>query len=162
MECLGCRYDLSGLTEPRCPECGRAFDRSDPSTFAPAAARRASAHRMVWLAGWIGCGPLGFVALMHLALVAARLELGRWPHRWGMDDPKELAGIGGTVYAIAQFGFLLIPLSLAGLGWPVAVLVWRRRWAHAVLAVLAFAGAWCVGFAFARWDPVDAGVWFFD
>jgi hypothetical protein len=24
--CLNCGYDLRGLTEPRCPECGKAFD----------------------------------------------------------------------------------------------------------------------------------------
>src|SRR5690242_19490405 len=27
--CLGCDYPLRGLTEPRCPECGRAFDPRD-------------------------------------------------------------------------------------------------------------------------------------
>src|SRR5262245_46940874 len=33
MHCLTCHYDLSHLTEHRCPECGRTFDPSDPSTF---------------------------------------------------------------------------------------------------------------------------------
>jgi len=31
--CLGCGYSLRGLTEPRCPECGRPFDPADPTTF---------------------------------------------------------------------------------------------------------------------------------
>lgn len=31
--CLKCGYLLRGLTEPRCPECGRAFDPRNPSTF---------------------------------------------------------------------------------------------------------------------------------
>jgi len=31
--CLNCRYPLHGLTEPRCPECGRAFDPSDPTSM---------------------------------------------------------------------------------------------------------------------------------
>ena len=26
--CARCGYNLTGLTEPRCPECGEAFDRS--------------------------------------------------------------------------------------------------------------------------------------
>ena len=26
--CLGCGYNLCGLTQPRCPECGRAFTQS--------------------------------------------------------------------------------------------------------------------------------------
>ena len=31
--CLRCFYDLRGLPEPRCPECGRRFDPADPRTF---------------------------------------------------------------------------------------------------------------------------------
>lgn len=31
--CLGCGYTLTGLPEPRCPECGRFFDPASPSTF---------------------------------------------------------------------------------------------------------------------------------
>lgn len=31
--CLGCGYLLRGLPEPVCPECGRAFDIEDPSTY---------------------------------------------------------------------------------------------------------------------------------
>jgi len=34
MYCLGCRYDLRGLPENRCPECGRSFDPSQSRTFA--------------------------------------------------------------------------------------------------------------------------------
>jgi hypothetical protein len=33
MRCLSCQYDLSNLTEHRCPECGRAFDPQDLQTF---------------------------------------------------------------------------------------------------------------------------------
>ena len=29
--CPGCDYDLRGLSEPRCPECGRAFDSASAS-----------------------------------------------------------------------------------------------------------------------------------
>src|SRR5678816_1543008 len=31
--CLDCNYPLHGLPTPRCPECGREFDPSDPSTM---------------------------------------------------------------------------------------------------------------------------------
>ncbi len=31
--CLTCGYILDHLPEPRCPECGRAFDPSNPDTF---------------------------------------------------------------------------------------------------------------------------------
>jgi hypothetical protein len=33
VRCLSCNYDLSNLIEHRCPECCRAFDVNDPSTF---------------------------------------------------------------------------------------------------------------------------------
>ncbi len=33
MRCKTCQYPLAKLTEHRCPECGRAFDPNDPSTF---------------------------------------------------------------------------------------------------------------------------------
>jgi predicted amidophosphoribosyltransferase len=33
VRCLSCKYDLSHLTEHRCPECGRTFDPSDALTF---------------------------------------------------------------------------------------------------------------------------------
>lgn len=33
MRCRTCGYDLQGLEEHRCPECGRAFDPFDPQTF---------------------------------------------------------------------------------------------------------------------------------
>src|SRR5687767_6979345 len=31
--CLRCFYDLRGLPENRCPECGRFFDPDDPRTY---------------------------------------------------------------------------------------------------------------------------------
>lgn len=33
MHCLTCSYNLANLPTGACPECGRAFDRDDPSTF---------------------------------------------------------------------------------------------------------------------------------
>lgn len=35
MHCLDCGYALDGLTEHRCPECGRAFDPADEKTWRP-------------------------------------------------------------------------------------------------------------------------------
>src|SRR5262245_57642286 len=31
--CIACGYRLCGLSHPRCPECGNAFDPADPQTF---------------------------------------------------------------------------------------------------------------------------------
>jgi hypothetical protein len=33
MRCLGCGYDLHGLPENRCPECGRPFNPDNSATF---------------------------------------------------------------------------------------------------------------------------------
>ena len=35
MYCLACHYDLRGLTEHRCPECGRPFAPGSPRSFSP-------------------------------------------------------------------------------------------------------------------------------
>lgn len=34
MRCLTCQYDLRKLSERRCPECGRAFDPNDITSYA--------------------------------------------------------------------------------------------------------------------------------
>jgi hypothetical protein len=46
MRCLNCKYDLSHLTEHRCPECGREFDPKDPQTFGSPPNREAA---IIWL-----------------------------------------------------------------------------------------------------------------
>ena len=38
MRCLSCKYSLSHLAVHRCPECGRAFDPNNSSTFRPSVA----------------------------------------------------------------------------------------------------------------------------
>lgn len=40
--CLGCGYRLMNLPSQTCPECGRWFDPSDPTTFGPIQKRRLS------------------------------------------------------------------------------------------------------------------------
>jgi len=35
MHCIECGYSLAGLDRQRCPECGRPFVRTDPSTWNP-------------------------------------------------------------------------------------------------------------------------------
>ena len=43
MYCRECGYDLRGTPEPRCSECGRVFDPSDPRTYQALPRARASA-----------------------------------------------------------------------------------------------------------------------
>jgi hypothetical protein len=45
--CRGCGYDLHGLVEPRCPECGRTFDPALLSSLETRRAAPASAARQI-------------------------------------------------------------------------------------------------------------------
>lgn len=55
--CNGCGYNLAGLEQSRCPECGRGFDTGDPRTF-----RRRPLRR-----GWVRWGVRAGVLLVLLA-----------------------------------------------------------------------------------------------
>lgn len=35
MRCRTCKYEISNITERRCPECGCEFDPADPMTWSP-------------------------------------------------------------------------------------------------------------------------------
>jgi hypothetical protein len=63
--CLGCNYPLRGLREPRCPECGRAFDPDDPWTMnigrpMPPVVRRliAPPGRRSWIVFFVAIGAI--------------------------------------------------------------------------------------------------------
>ncbi|HEX8914698.1 MAG TPA: hypothetical protein VF796_20270 [Humisphaera sp.] len=51
--CRGCHYNLRGLAEPRCPECGRTFDpaRADSYDLTPVGGVRAALPRAARWAG---------------------------------------------------------------------------------------------------------------
>jgi hypothetical protein len=64
--CLDCNYSLHGLMTDRCPECGRAFDPGDASSFN-------AGRRLTWLDRNL-LAPLGVPTLMS-AMVAPLLLL---------------------------------------------------------------------------------------
>jgi hypothetical protein len=45
--CKNCRYELRGLMDYRCPECGQAYDPWSPATFTYFATRRAEIRHQV-------------------------------------------------------------------------------------------------------------------
>jgi len=49
--CLNCWYVLDGLTSSRCPECGRGFDATDPSSFSTLPRRAYHFQRMLPILG---------------------------------------------------------------------------------------------------------------
>jgi hypothetical protein len=67
--CLGCGYDLRGLTSRQCPECGRAFNPADPATMGPRGLRlgpigRWATSRVGW-AAWVFTGGILLAILWH-------------------------------------------------------------------------------------------------
>ena len=60
MYCRICRYNLRSLEGPACPECGRAFDPDDPSSYDSVPSwRRACTATLV----------LGFVPVLALQVL---------------------------------------------------------------------------------------------
>ena len=105
MFCLKCGYNLFGLPNHICPECGSGFNPSDDSTYSHTAHRRRSVpFRLVCL---MTLYPLIPLALVWATWLAARLHLGRIPKAMA-DDPKQLGGLVPVAYVAAY-------LSLGGL-----------------------------------------------
>ncbi len=67
MYCKQCRYPLSQLRTPACPECGRAFDPGDARTFRRVAGRARLSFK-TWLVLLRACylGGYGAARSMHL------------------------------------------------------------------------------------------------
>jgi len=114
--CLDCNYPLRGLAEPRCPECGRAFDPADAHTFNP------GRPMPRWTRWWLK--PAGRGMLIGAALAA--LLLATVPYRDFMEP--------GVSYLAPHFR---IPLtdrhvgithkSVAALLWLALFVAWSGR-----------------------------------
>jgi hypothetical protein len=90
MLCRSCDYDLAATGTGRCPECGRAFDPGNPSTFET---RRRATQAILGVVLAIG---LGFAAYGLL----------RWSWAWPYGDShhaafRSIAGVGATLGVIA-------------------------------------------------------------
>ncbi len=68
--CLGCGYSLYGLPANVCPECGRAFDPLDVTTFD---SRTPATRRRKWIVRGIVVACLG---LVYFAVGPRRLAIG--------------------------------------------------------------------------------------
>lgn len=87
--CLGCGYMLKSLPKPRCPECGRAFDRYDAASMKLPGLRKS---HMLW--------PRTFGRLMiDISLVAGVLTL-------YASEGSEIALI------LAPLVWLVVPISV--------------------------------------------------
>jgi hypothetical protein len=61
MHCKSCHYPLKQLSEPRCPECGLAFDPNDPNTYF--VSRNWQWLWWLWLAVLVGIVFVAFVTV---------------------------------------------------------------------------------------------------
>lgn len=71
MRCRKCGYDLQGLQEHRCPECGTDFSPDDPKTFLTCPVSGMRDLLLAVCAAMLICAPLGGVRLIesgHLVL----------------------------------------------------------------------------------------------
>lgn len=163
MYCRGCGYSLIGLGARACPECGLGFDPADPGSYEvcwPPIWMSRTERATLWiLAGW----PMLSVAWLHLTLVVARLVLGRWPGRGGMDDPlgipvvRSMYFVGAAILILIP-GTLLVLLVLVGRAALSQNLRVRKTlptfWLPALL--------WLLGVLLLKLDPARVVEWFGD
>ncbi len=106
--CLGCGYPLFGLPEPRCPECGRAFDPLDPSTFA--LSPKQPWITSLWRTRIAKTGVVFLALLLLLAFVEGGLDRGRrsetCPQCGARSQVKHLVfyGLGGDYGRVTSEG----------------------------------------------------------
>ena len=125
--CLTCSYDLHGLPDDRCPECGREFDPADPVTYAGQRGIRGKERAclaavgvlivtMPYPAGW-ALARWTVLLLLNLAGVVTPVfwSVARW-HRTRSDDPSGPMQVHG--------GLRVIAVALAGIGAAVALASW--------------------------------------
>src|SRR5262245_60167127 len=136
MHCFGCGYELRGLPAGACPECGRAFNPSDPQTFGDAPPRWNPARVIVvWSqrAFYVAvASPWMVFVFSNLALILARLERGHWPNRMGGQPPEHspLANAATVVAGFFMVILLMSPFLILALPWcmsePQRKSLWRR------------------------------------
>lgn len=139
---MACGYDLQGLDAPRCPECARPFDASDPRTYSP------TRHRRKNLPALIGMYlvPLALNAALWISFVLTR---GPSYGIYGMRTAlRAIAGSGcGPLRLVLPVSFsdpfTLVYVVFAVLWGSWFTLLWRTRLGalpyslHVVLTVLA-------------------------
>lgn len=158
MNCLGCGYELEGLPAGPCPECGRAFDPADERTYTlprwEAPPRGLLALSVAALAS-----PVLLHLLLHVMLLVARVQLGRWPHTHGLDGPSSMGGVVRLVWSAAILALFAAPMVMP-LGFLGLAAVWAAdRWRGllgAVVVLTLWAALWLIG------DPLGVWIWFFE
>lgn len=123
--CWACNYPLRGLTESRCPECGRAFDPDRPETM------NINAKPIGAVARWF-IGPPGW--LTHAMCLFAALHP---PWEFRRPGGNFAGGVSGMALWVLAGGLLLgqflVALNVANAYHRPASEV-GRRWGHWLVA----------------------------
>jgi len=117
--CRGCGYNVRQLPEPRCPECGRAFDPADPrTTLAKPKLATWWRVRQIWLA-------------LFILLLIPTVYIGQYWWGWHVEQGVFSSG------EITRNGRELIgPKWLANLLGQRQYLLWRTQVTDAGVAAL--------------------------
>jgi hypothetical protein len=123
--CLGCGYQLRGLNDPRCPECGRDFNPADVMTMdLPVRRRRVRRSRLLkWLptVAWaLACCALSKLLMWWLEpvyavplplLIPGVLVAGaarRWTRRRILAGHREPQRRSEQVFRAAGYAFAIV------------------------------------------------------
>jgi hypothetical protein len=108
MRCLDCAYVLDGLDSPRCPECGREFDRNNPATYSfyPPLVRW-----KLWLPGVLTGLIGGFIVFALLEALFGFRGLGLW---FGVPFAISAIACYRTRYAGLAIFLVICALCLIG------------------------------------------------
>lgn len=99
MRCLSCHYDLTNLTEHRCPECGRQFDPDDPSSFLAAKKYKIKTWNLI-----IVVALLALMARTAILRILYHLERGNEPGvlRWVTCAAFDVLVIAAAIFFYAR------------------------------------------------------------
>jgi len=156
--CLQCNYPLRGIHDGRCPECGHAFDATEPATM------NLTGKPIGRLARLLMKPPMRLFALLMLAVGLWQLWASRWPA--GMTDDQRgvlhriwfFAGFAWCAVLFARHRFIYRPIAVP----PVTLYRGGTRWAWlppvvAVgMAVLASSGLPFRVMIWGSWPALDA------
>ena len=143
MLCRECYYPLHGLTENRCPECGRAFDPEDRRTFARRRPRR-------WR--WEALAALGCLVLTGQSLVWMSDQIGLFLRIWRVPGPEFVNDALHGIVLFAPVAFAVgFGLSALRRGHPVTRVVGGIVFAVSVFVAVSLWLAWLDLYVHPRW-----------